>query len=242
MARRRIFIGDLQGCREEFEQLLETLRYDPSADALHPVGDLVNRGPDSVGCLRLARQLGARPVLGNHDVHLLRQWRDPELRGNRATLRALEADPEGEALLQWLARQPLVLGWDDVVCLHAGVHPGWDDPVAALDGRDPFDPGDEAVEFGVRARYCDAEGHQPSGGDWPPPPAPYAPWDDHWRARPDESRTVVFGHWARRGLVARERTRGLDTGCVYGGSLTAWIPEDDRLVSVPARRPWHEVR
>ena len=238
MDRRRIFIGDLQGCREEFEALLEAVGYDPVRDGLHPVGDLVNRGPDSLGCLRLCRELGAEPVLGNHDVHLLRQWRDPGLRGRRTTLEALQAAPDGEELLRWLAGRPLVLAWDDVVCLHAGVHPGWDDPAAVLRGRDPFDRSDDAVEFAVRARHCDAAGSQPPS-DWPAPGAPFEPWDHFWRARVDEPRTVVFGHWARRGLVELERTRGLDTGCVYGGELTAWIPEEDRLVSVPARERWH---
>ena len=99
MAKRRIFIGDLQGCREEFEALLERVKFDPSADTLHPVGDLVNRGPDSVGCLRLAKELGARPVLGNHDVHLLRQWQDPSWRGKRRTLHEIQAADDGEELL-----------------------------------------------------------------------------------------------------------------------------------------------
>ena len=169
MARRRIFIGDLQGCREEFEQLLEVLRYDPASDALHPVGDLVNRGPDSVGCLRLARALGAEPVLGNHDVHLLRQRRDPKLRGNRRTLEALAAAEDGDALLDWLDEQPLVLAWEDVVVVHAGVHPRWEDPAAVLAGRSHLDPTDEMVEFAVRAG-CDS-GATPPGGDWPPPGA-----------------------------------------------------------------------
>ena len=61
--------------------------------------------------------------------------------------------------------------------------------------------------------------------------APFRPWDDFWAG----PRTVVFGHWARRGLVQTEFARGLDTGCVWGGSLTAWIAEEDRIVSVPAR-------
>ena len=90
------------------------------------------------------------------------------------------------------------------------------------------------VTFATRARYCDPQGVFPSE-DWPPPSAPFAAWDTFWRARPAESRTVVFGHWARRGLVCLPRTRGLDTGCVWGRALTAWIPDEDRFVSVPAR-------
>ena len=121
---RRIFIGDLQGCREEFEDLLEEVRYDPAADLLVPVGDLVNRGPDSVGCVRLAREIGARPVLGNHDVHLLRQAADPDLRGGRRTLKAFREAEDGTELLDWLAAQPLIQGFDDAIAVHAGIHPG----------------------------------------------------------------------------------------------------------------------
>lgn len=240
MSQRRIFVGDLQGCREEFEELLEAVRYDPAGDSLHPVGDLVNRGPDSLGALRLCRALGAEPVLGNHDVHLLRQWRDPAWRGRRTTLEAILAADDGEALLRWLEERPLVLGWDDVVCLHAAVHPLWGDPVETVAGRSPYDAGDDVVEFAVRARYCDADGIEPAS-DWPPPGDPFRPWDEFWRDRADERRTVVFGHWARRGLVELERTRGLDAGCVYGGELAAWIAEDDRIVRVPARRVWYET-
>lgn len=242
---RRIFIGDLQGCREELEDLLEAVRYDPAEDLLVPVGDLVNRGPDSVGCVRLARDLGARPVLGNHDVHLLRQAADPDLRGGRRTLGAFQRAEDGDALLDWLRKRPFALGFDDVVAVHAGIHPGWGDPVRWLGGRDPLDRADDAVEFAVRVRTCTADGRvperEPGGGVWPPPPSEFRPWDEFWRARAGESRTVVFGHWARRGLVELERTRGLDSGCVYGGQLTAWIPEEDRFVSVDARRVWVET-
>lgn len=238
--RRRIFIGDVHGCREELEALLEAVRYDPAGDALHPVGDLVNRGPDSVGALRVCREAGMEPVLGNHEVHMLRQWKDPRWRGRRDTLEAILAEPDGAELMAWIETWPLVRGWDDVVLLHAGVRPTWDDPLRVLEGRSPYDASDDEVEFSVRARYCDPEGRTP-GTDWPPPPAPFVPWDEFWRARVDETRTVVFGHWARRGLVELPRTRGLDGGCLYGGELTAWIAEEDRFVRVPARRVWYET-
>ena len=240
MPPRRIFIGDLHGCLAEFEDLLETLRFDPAADELYPVGDLVNRGPDSVGCVRLANQLGARPVLGNHDVHLLRQAGDESVRGGRSTLREFEEAPDGQELLAWLAAQPLCRNFDDVIQIHAGIHPHWERPGDVLEGKGILDPTDDDVEFAVRARYCDARGARPDH-DWPPPGEPFQPWDAFWRERAGEPRTVVFGHWARRGAVHEERTRGLDTGCLYGGELTAWIPDEDRIVRVPARRVWYET-
>lgn len=228
---RRVFVGDIQGCREELERLLEAIRFDPHADRLEPVGDLVNRGPDSLGTLRLLRSLGAGGVLGNHDVHLLRLARRRKKARSWHTLDDVLGAPDREALLDWLEKRPFVKAYDDVLLVHAGLNPAWRDPVTRLAGLDPLEPHPDS-EFAVTVRYCAPDGRRPAS-DEPPPPAPYAPWFAHWRGR--ESRTIVFGHWARLGLVNRPGLRGLDTGCVWGGSLTAWIAEEDRLVSVPRR-------
>jgi len=236
MSSRRIFVGDVQGCRAELERLLEALAFDPARDGLYPVGDLVNRGPDSAGVLRLARSLGARGVLGNHDVHALRAARGLRELGPRDTLGELFAAGDGEELLAWLAELPFVRVFPDLVLVHAALHPAWRDPERELAGLDPLVPHPK-VDFATRARYCTADGERPST-DWPPPDPPYLPWFEHWQARADERRTVVFGHWARLGLVQRPRVRGLDTGCVWGGQLTAWVAEEDRFVSVPAARAW----
>ena len=233
---RRLFIGDIQGCREELERLLEALRYDPSADRLEPVGDLVNRGPDSLGVLRLLRTLGAGGVLGNHDLHLLRAARSGRARESDTFGDVLESD-ERDELVAWLAARPFLVASEDVLLVHAGLSPAWDDPLAQLAGADPESPSEEA-QFAVMVRYCDERGRRPER-DWPAPEKPFLPWYEHWQRRGDP-RTVVFGHWARQGLIRRARLRGLDTGCVWGGRLTAWIAEEDRLVSVAARRAWAE--
>ena len=204
---RRIFVGDVQGCRAELERLLEAVGYAPGSDQLVPVGDLVNKGPDSAGVLDLLMQLDAQPVLGNHDLHWLER--------HRAAPR--HAD--------WLRAQPVVRLYDDVVAVHAGLHPRWDEArLSALSAAD--------VDYAVNVRYCDAEGRRPAR-DWPPPGPPFRPWDDFYKGR----RRVVFGHWARRGLVVRPQCVGLDTGCVYGGKLSAWIAEEDRVVQVDGWRP-----
>lgn len=201
---RRIFVGDIQGCREPLERLLAAVAFVAGRDRLLPVGDLVNKGPDSPGTLALLMRLNAEPVLGNHDLHWLRK----------------RADTEPAPLRQWLAVQPFVRIFDDVVMVHAGLHPAWDE--AKLGALTP-----DEVNFAVNVRYIDAQGNQPPD-DWPPPGPPFRPWDDFYRG----SKRVVFGHWARRGLVVRPQCIGLDTGCVYGGKLSAWIAEEDRVVQV----------
>lgn len=236
---RRVFVGDIQGCREELERLLEAVRFDPAADRLEPVGDLVNRGPDSLGVLRLLRELGAGGVLGNHDLHLLRCAAGVRALTQRDTFQDVLEAPEREELLAWLAARPFARCWDDVWLVHAALHPAWRDPERELAGLDPL-LADARSDFATRVRYCAGDGTLPAR-DWPPPRAPFVPWYEHWlaRAKPGAP-TLVFGHWARQGLVVRPGLRALDSGCVWGRALTAWIAEEDRIVQVPAARVYSE--
>lgn len=223
---RRIFVGDIQGCRKELERLLEELAFDPPR---------VNRGPDSVGVLRLLRDLDAGGVLGNHDLHLLRVVHGTRELHTRDTLNELLLAQDRRELLDWLVARPFVRTWPDLVLVHAAIDPTWSDPEAELAGLDPI-VGHPKIDFVTRARYCTADGDRPPT-DWPPPVAPFRPWYELFEERPGDT-TVVFGHWARMGLVSRPRVRGLDTGCVWGRELSAWIAEEDRIVSVPALRAW----
>lgn len=235
---RRIFVGDVQGCRVELERLLELLHFDPSTDRLEPVGDLVNRGPDSAGVLRVCKSLDAGGVLGNHDVHLLHTAAGLRAIKPRDTLQDVLAAPDRAELLAWLAARPVVRAWPDVLLVHAGLDPTWNDPVAALAGVDPLRE-EPRLSFAIAARYCDEDGARPKE-DWPVPPAPFRPWFEFYPRSSDEQRTVVFGHWSRAGLVVRPLVRGLDTGCVWGGKLSAWIAEEDRVVQVDAARKYSD--
>lgn len=236
---RRIFIGDVQGCRAELETLLQRLRFDPARDELFSVGDLVNRGPDSLGALRLAKELGAKAVLGNHDVHLLQRAAGLRKEKPGDTLEDLLRSEEREELLAWLAAEPFVRRLEDVWLVHAALHPRWRDPERELAGADPLHP-TPAATFALRTRYCDAAGNVPAQDDVDPGP-PFRPWHELYRAEEHGRRTVVFGHWAAQGLLLRPYLRGLDTGCVWGNALTAWIAGEDRLVSVPARRAYARI-
>jgi bis(5'-nucleosyl)-tetraphosphatase (symmetrical) len=134
-------IGDVQGCHDELRRLLDLLRFDPARDRLWLTGDLVNRGPDSLGVLRTVRGLGAAAtvVLGNHDLHLLALDAGvrPPRSGDASLLPVLAAPDSGE-LLDWLASRPLLhrdpgLGW---TLLHAGLPPQWNLSTAAACARE----------------------------------------------------------------------------------------------------------
>ena len=120
-------IGDLQGCFEPLERLLAHVGFDRARDRLWFVGDLVNRGPDSLACLRFVRELGdaAVTVLGNHDIHLLCVAEGVESARKRDTLDEVLAAPDRGEILDWLRHRPLMHVEGDVALVHAGLLPQW---------------------------------------------------------------------------------------------------------------------
>ncbi len=207
---RRIFVGDIQGCIAPLEALLDATGFEAGVDVLYPLGDMVNKGPDSHGVLRLLMKLDAKPVVGNHDLRWLQL--------------VPSHDPEVVQQKDWLRIQPVVRLFDDVIAVHAGLHPKWTEKdLSALTA--------EQKSFAITVRYCDPDGNKPPL-DWPPPGPPYRPWYDFYQGE----KRVVFGHWARQGLYVSDKVIGLDSGCVYGGQLSAWIAEEDRIVQVPGWR------
>ncbi len=240
-ARLRVFVGDVQGCLEELDALLAAIPFDPTRHELWCVGDVVNRGADSAGVLRRLIEIGGDTVLGNHDLHLLAVAAGRHKLGRRDTIRDVLEAPDRQALLAWLRARPLVRVWDDIVLVHAGLHPSWRDvravaaPLEAAIARGELPLDDSALDFLTRVRHCDPLGQRPDD-EWEPGP-PFAPWDFHYNG----VHTVVCGHWAARGLVKRADLVSLDTGCLWGGRLTAWIAEEDRIVSVPARRAYQQI-
>ncbi len=234
-ANERVFVGDIQGCADELDALLDEIGFDPQRQSLFAVGDLVNRGPDSARVLRRMIELDAESVLGNHDLHLLARAAGAPARP-RDTLDGVLGAADAQRLLHWLRHRPLVRGWDDLLLVHAGLHPAWDDPEGVarpleseiqanrIPDRNP------GLQFLTRVRHCNADGERPENEE--EAGQGFQPWDRFYCG----DRIVVFGHWSQRGRVEGAKVRGLDTGCVWGGELTAWIAEEDRFVAVPARR------
>ena len=252
----RYAIGDIQGCCDELKALLARLDFSADRDELWFVGDLVNRGPQSLETLRLVRALGANAtvVLGNHDLHLLaiaygskRKAKDGD------TLDAVLDAPDRDQLLEWLLRRPLAV-YDEPrgdFLVHAGLVPEWsprdaakfareveavlrDDARALFDAMygnkpDKWNPalrGMDRMRFVINAftrmRYIGLDGtvdHKLKGapGDQP---AGFVPWFDA-PTRVSRDVRVVCGHWSTLGLKRRKDLLALDTGCVWGGSLTA---------------------
>jgi len=235
-------VGDLHGCAGPLERLLSEIRFDPGRDTLWCAGDLVNTGPASVETLEILASVRARSVLGNHDVYAVRAARGwTERRPDR--LDALLAHPDRDRWIDWLAALPLLArlpapdGESGTLLVHAGFDPGWDDPVATLEAVDAEARGETwfsrpEVAFATRVRCC-TRGGERSRETGPPSacPPPFHPWDAWWTG-PER---VVHGHWARRGHYRLGRSVGLDSGCVYGGPLTAWNVEEDRVVQVPGQ-------
>ena len=120
-------IGDLQGCCDAFDRLLDTLDFSPSRDRLYLLGDLVNRGPASRGVLRRLVALGdsATCLLGNHDLHLLAVAQGVRPLHPSDTLSELLAGRDRDELLDWLRHQRLAVHAEGWLMVHAGVLPAW---------------------------------------------------------------------------------------------------------------------
>jgi len=267
-------IGDVQGCNEELGALLGAIQFRADRDQLWFVGDLVNRGPDSLGVLRRIRSLGeaATVTLGNHDLHLLAVAFGAARARSDDTLSETLAAPDRDTLLEWLAGRPLF--HEDhalnMCMLHAGLAPQWDLALARRCARefeqalrrDPgklFDPlygdqpdrwddvhqGAERLRFiancFTRLRYVDAEGRlllRAKGSPNKSQTRSLIPWFEANEARWRGSR-IVFGHWSTLGFFHNEDVTGLDTGCVWGGTLTALRLDDpeSKPVQVPCASP-----
>lgn len=215
---RTLIIGDVHGCIDELRALLDNLDAGQS-DRIVFVGDLVAKGPDSQAVVQLARELGAEAVVGNHEEHILRARRSPDPERplkphHQSVLDALT--PEDWA---WLEALPTTLPIDahDVLVVHAGLVPGV-----------PLEDQRRDLLLNLRSITADGEpSKRVDGGE---------PWASRWTG----PQHVVFGHDAIRKLQRHRFATGLDTGCVYGGELTALVLPEWKLVSVPARRVWCE--
>ena len=257
-------IGDVQGCFDELQALLAQLRFG-KRDTLWFVGDLVNRGPKSLDVLRFVRALGERAivVLGNHDLHLVTQHEGFERSRKDDTFGDVLTAPDRRELVDWMRTRPMMHCASGYAMVHAGLLAQWsiakalelarevERALAASNYREflkhmygskpdrwsdaltGWDRLRVIVNAMTRMRFCTREGKMDFGTKGTRPPKGYRPWFD--LLPKDEKETIIFGHWSALGLKLTERVVGLDSGCVWGGELTALRLEDRKLFQVPCR-------
>lgn len=250
---RVIAIGDVHGCIDELQDLLRLCDYRPG-DQIVFLGDLVSKGPDSISVVQMAREIGAIAVRGNHDFEVIR-WHQAIKAGKNIIVTVLTlglyfrgtntshvhslcrfsgVDPPvvgsehfhiasclSLADMRWMYCQPWFMASKELGALfvHAGLVSG-----IRLSKQNP------RLMMNMRSILPDGTVTSKFFNNWP--------WARLW----DGPQTVLFGHDADRGLQQYEHAIGLDTGCVYGGRLTACILPEKRLVSVSARQEYFKYR
>lgn len=253
-APQRIFVGDVQGCAEELDELIARARARFGGEfELWVAGDVVNRGPGNRRALEQVRELveagRGRFVLGNHELHMLQIALGLRELGRNDSVGDVLGAPDAGEWIDWLLARPLVeageLGGESFAMVHAASHPDWTlealrEIATAIHARlaggrasarsflasdATADPMRDALDRLTRCRSVTDAGAWSSRD----PEATSRPWHVAWAER-RHAFGIVYGHWARQGLHVAKGLRGLDTGCVHHGRgrdgfLTAWLPE-----------------
>ena len=247
-------MGDVQGCDDALERLLAHIGFSASRDTLYLLGDLVNRGPQSLAVLQrlMAMDGAAHCVLGNHDLHLLAVAQGVRKPHRKDTLQEVLASPRWPQIETWLRTRPLAIEAHGWLMVHAGVLPQWSvqDTLSLaaevqhvlagpewghflhqMYGNQPDRWNDRlqgpdrlrvVVNALTRLRFCSADGQMEfdSKDGAHDAPAGFMPWFDVPARRSADSR-IAFGHWSTLGVLQRADVLGLDSGCVWGGCLSA---------------------
>lgn len=262
-------IGDVQGCYEPLQRLLDHLHFNEQTDRLWFVGDLVNRGPESLAVLRFIKNLPITPriVLGNHDLHLLHCLQNGSSKINPDdTLDAILKAPDRDELNDWLRHQSILFHDEtlNVVMCHAGIAPIWNltqakalaleletvlkaanycDFLTHMYGNKPNCWSDDLAgmdrlrvicNYFTRMRFCDSQGCLVFSykGTIESAPENLFPWFQVPN-RPKIEVDMVFGHWAAlQGKCVVPHIFALDTGCLWGGTLTALRLQDRQRFEV----------
>ncbi len=230
---RTIFVSDIHGCIEEFDELLSKLAYSKDTDRLILLGDLIDRGPDSVAVVRRAREMDLECVMGNHDYKFLKWWRSV---GSQADVYGkhphyTQFSDEDINYIARMSRYIKIEGFNLLV-VHAGLRPGISLEKQAKDDLYYIRYIDSEHKF-VSLKKINRIGSKEGAGA------------HFWTEFGPFGYNIVYGHnvWPEPkvetfsdGMIAY----GIDTGCCFGGKLTALIWETKEIVQVPARRVYHK--
>jgi hypothetical protein len=214
MAGRRIVVGDLHGCYDELMELLEKIGIGDD-DRVICVGDLITKGPKSKEVLELF-MTDARfsTVIGNHDLALRRKWNGEDIELKAAQKDAhKELRGEKDAYASFFNRMPFIIDLETHLVVHAGLRPN-------------IELYSQTTGDLTRIRTLGPDRESDEG----------TPWYHVYHG----DKIVLFGHWPSPEPRRGRKAIGLDTGCVYGYNLTAYIIESDEFVTVKAKRAYDE--
>lgn len=214
---RTIIIGDVHGCIDELNLLLEKIQFCPNKDQLYFTGDLINRGPSSVEVFKRFKDLNAKAVLGNHEYWVLKRHVESEKMEEKIHRLKNQFGEHYDDFIEDVQSWPAYIETDQFILVHAGLVPG-ENPAKS----DPFQL--------TTIRTWDGVGSNLNSEKDPA-------WFEFYQGK----KLVVFGHWARLEGVNRKNVIGLDTGCVYGKKLSALVLPERKIVSVKALKIYHPV-
>jgi bis(5'-nucleosyl)-tetraphosphatase (symmetrical) len=222
---RTIIVSDIHGCIEEFDELLKLLSYNSNSDRLILLGDLIDRGPDSVGVVRKASEMNLECVMGNHEAKYLKWFKSNKsvLDKQKFYFDFIDSD------IDYIGRMPLYIKIDNTIIVHAGLKPG-------------ISISNQKKDDLLYLRYTDINGNFISLKQI----LKYGKkkmnahfWTEFWKG----PESVIYGHNVHSYIdpliekVSAEATcYGIDTGCCFGGNLSGIILETKEVVQVKAKQ------
>jgi bis(5'-nucleosyl)-tetraphosphatase (symmetrical) len=229
---RLIFVGDIHGCVDEFDELIEKLKYDPVHDRMILLGDLIDRGPNSVAVVNRAMKMNLECVMGNHEYKFVKWFRAQGSR-NDVYDRKDHYSKFSDEELKYIMSMPTYVELDDVIAVHAGLKPGIPISSQTKDDCMYLRYTDSNRRF-VSLRKINKLGKEETGAIF---------WTQFWYG----PKSVVYGHNVHSNELPLIEERlpgivcyGLDTGCCFGGHLSALIWETKEIIQVKAKEVYYQ--
>ena len=258
-------IGDVQGCYDSLINLLDKIHFSSDKDRIFFLGDIVNRGPDSLKTLRFIANLedNANMVIGNHDFHLIACALGSKKQNKKDTFSDILQAKDKHKLIDFLLSKPLVIAENDALLVHAGIPPNWDrnialskslmvqrklqannvsefitdmysnEPAKWSNDLDEIDDCRYTINALMRMRFCKQDGtlEFKNKGNCNSAPMGYKAWFLHNNRLLNDS-DIFFGHWSTLSNINKKHIYPVDSGCVWGGKLSAIRISDKQLYSV----------
>lgn len=231
---RTIIVGDIHGCIDEFNELIKKLSYDKNSDRLILLGDLVDRGPDSQAVVQLAREMDLECVMGNHEHKFLKWFRSSlssqEIYGHKSYYNKLSDED-----VNYIARMPYSIKINNTIVVHAGLRAGVSLANQTKDDLMYIRFMDATSKF-ISLKKISKFGKDELGAHF---------WTEFWQG----PESVVYGHHVHsyqdplvEEIYPGVMCYGIDTGCCFGGKLTALILETKEIVQVQAKKSYYNSK